>query len=71
MQSTIWGVLGYAGHDHMANSFAQRREQIIGDCCRLKTDVDHYNEIRGDEDVIQLVLDFSEDVAEREIARAA
>jgi len=54
------------------SSFAQRREQIVGDCCRLKTDVDHYNDIRGDEDpVIQLVLDFTEDVAEREIVRAA
>jgi hypothetical protein len=72
VQSTIWGVLGYADHAHMANSFAQRREQIVSDCCQLKADVDHYNDIRGEEDApIQLVLDFTDDVAEREILRAA
>jgi hypothetical protein len=72
VQHTLWGVMGYTKHEHMANAFAQRREQIIGDCFQLKTDVDHYNDIRAKDDPsIQLVLDFTDDVAEREITKAA
>ena len=44
----------------------QRRQQIVGDCRQLKTDVDSYNENRKPNQPIQLVLDFTEDVAEIE-----
>lgn len=48
-------------------AFAQRRDQIIGDCCQLKADVDVYNDMnRGKLPSIQLILDFTDDVAERE-----
>ena len=51
----------------MERAFAQRRDQIIGDCLQLKTDVDVYNDLnRGKQPVIQLVLDFTDDVAERQ-----
>ena len=51
----------------MEKAFAQRRDQIIGDCSQLKTDVDVYNELNaGKRPEIQLVLDFTDDVAERE-----
>lgn len=67
VQYTFWGVLGYAGHEHMEKAFGQRREQIIGDCAQLKTDVDVYNDLnKGKRLEFQLVLDFSDDVAERE-----
>ena len=67
VQHTFWGVLGFAGHEHMEKAFGQRREQIIGDCSQLKTDVDVYNDLnKGQRSEFQLVLDFSEDVAERE-----
>ncbi len=67
VQYTFWGVLGYADHSHMEKAFAQRRDQIIGDCARLKTDVDVYNELNAEKrPEIQLVLDFTDDVAERE-----
>lgn len=67
VQYTFWGVLGFADHDHMERAFAQRRDQIIGDCCQLKTDVDIYNDMnRSKRPVVQLVLDFTDDVAERE-----
>lgn len=69
VQLTFWAMMGYAPHDHMEKAFAQRREQIIGDCVQLKTDVDAYNDmINGKESAIQLVLDFTDDVAEREMA---
>lgn len=50
----------------MEKAFNQRREQIIGDCVQLKTDVDVYNEMNTEQPPIQLVLDFTDDVAERE-----
>ena len=66
VQYTFWGVMGFAPHDHMQKSFAQRREGIIGDCVRLRTDVDVYNDLtRGEYPSVQLILDFTDDVAER------
>jgi hypothetical protein len=54
----------------MEKAFAQRREQIIGDCFQLKTDVDVYNGMTpAKTPKVQLVLDFTEDVAEREEGR--
>jgi hypothetical protein len=67
VQHTFWAMMGFASHDHMEKTFAQRREQIIGDCCRLKVDVDAYNDLSNDKSKqVQMVLDFTEDVAERE-----
>ena len=51
----------------MEKAFAQRRDQIVGDCVQLKTDVDVYNDMNRDKQPeIQLVLDFADDVAERQ-----
>jgi hypothetical protein len=50
----------------MEKAFAQRREQIVGDCVQLRTDVGVYNDMnRGKQPSIQLVLDFTADVEER------
>lgn len=65
-QTTIWGKLGFASREHAEIWFQQRREQIINDCCQLKTDVDVYNDKHSEKEPFQLVLDFTEDVAERE-----
>jgi hypothetical protein len=68
VQYTFWAVLGYAPHAHMEKAFTQRREQVISDCLQLKTDVDVYNDLNRDKNPpIQLILDFTDDVAEREI----
>jgi len=70
VQLTFWGIMGYAPHEHMTIAFSQRREQIVSDCTQLKTDVDVYNDMnRGQRPEIQLVLDFTDDVAEREFIR--
>lgn len=71
VQYTFWAMLDYAPHSHMEKAFAQRREQIVGDCDQLKTDVDVYNDMNlGKNPPIQIVLDFGDDVIERQIARA-
>lgn len=64
VQTTIWGILGYAPHSHMERAYTQRREQVIGDLVQLQVDVEVYNEMSG-RPPIQLVLDFGDDVAER------
>lgn len=67
VQYTFWGVMGYAPHDHMEKAFAQRRELIVGENFQLKVDIDVYNEMNaGKHAAIQLVLDYRDDVAERE-----
>src|SRR5689334_8864651 len=65
VQYTFWAILGYADRPHMQRAFTQRREQIVGDCVQLKTDVDAYNDMNKDAEPIQLILDFTDDVDER------
>src|SRR5258708_16538343 len=67
VQYTFWGALGFAPHSHMERAFAQRRDQIVGDCLQLKTDVAVDNDMnRGKQPEIQLILHFEEDVEERQ-----
>ncbi|SRR5258708_5293304 len=67
VQYTFWGIMGHAPHDHMEKSFAWRRNQIIDDNFHLKTDIDVYNDmVKGKREPIQLVLDYTDDVVERE-----
>lgn len=55
---------------HFINSFSQRRQQIVGDCFQLKTDVDVYNEKNCEQGQIPLVLDFTNDVEELQLFRS-
>jgi hypothetical protein len=64
VQFTFWADLDRAPRPHMEKAFSQRRKQIVSDCFQLKTDVDVYNDLHRDQPVIQLVLDFTNDVAE-------
>ncbi len=63
---SLWGDLDdpNAPHEHFLKSFAQRRSQIVGDCCQLKTDVDVYNDSRTPAEPFQFILDFTLDVDE-------
>lgn len=68
VQTTFWGIMGFAHRSHMERAFTQRREQIIGDCLQLQIDVDAYNGMNPSEKPVQLVLNFTDDVAERRAA---
>lgn len=63
-QKMLWDDIRYATRNFMARAFQLRRRQIVGDCKQLKTDVDSFNDNRPDEIPIQLVLDFTDDIAE-------
>ncbi len=56
-----------APRDHFVRSFAQRRQQIVGDCYQLKTDVDVYNSKSPAMQPIQVPLDFTLDVEEMQL----
>lgn len=53
--------------EHFVKSFAQRRQQIVGDCFQLKTDVDVYNNKNVEQQPIQMLLDFTLDVEELQL----
>lgn len=63
---SLWADLDdpNAPHEHFQRSFAQRRQQIVGDCYQLKTDIDVYNNNRQPAEPIQAILDFTLDVEE-------
>ena len=47
---------------------SKERRSIASDCYALLMKVEHYNEAHADEEPIQLILDFEDDVAEMKIA---
>ena len=65
-QGALWDDIRTAPHKHMKVAFQQRRQGIVGDCHRLKVDVDSYNDNRSPDEPIQLGLDFTNDVLEME-----
>jgi hypothetical protein len=56
-----------APRNHFVRSFAQRRQQVVGDCYQLKTDVDVYNSKSPAMQPIQVPLDFTLDVEELQL----
>jgi hypothetical protein len=68
VQLALWGEMETAPREHMERAFAQRRTQIVGDCVQLNSDVVVYNGMHVDKDPIQIVLNFTDDVAEAEAA---
>jgi hypothetical protein len=55
-----------AARPFMEVSTANRRNQILGECRQLKTDVDSYNERRCPDEPIQISFDFTVDLEELE-----
>ncbi|MEM8492495.1 MAG: hypothetical protein AAF756_16890 [Pseudomonadota bacterium] len=68
-QGTFWADLDKAPRRHMEKAFQQRRQQIVGDCVQLSTDVNVYNDKNEEQTPINLVLDFTDDVEEHNLAR--
>lgn len=66
-QGTLWADIWDATREHMTIAFAQRRQQIVGDCRQLKSDVDSFNENRSKIDPIQMSFDFTLDLLELEL----
>jgi len=63
-QVPLWADIRTASREHMSIAFQQRRQQIVGDCKQLKTDLDSFNENRNMHDPIQMIFDFTYDLEE-------
>jgi hypothetical protein len=66
---TLWGDIRTAPREYMHTAFQQRRQQVVGDCRQLKVDVDSYNENQSVGEPIQMIFDFTNDLAELEAGR--
>jgi hypothetical protein len=69
-QKTFWADIRTATVEHMEVAFQQRRRQIVADCHQLKVDMDSYNQNARPAAQIQLIFDFTDDLAEIEAAEA-
>jgi hypothetical protein len=66
-QQTLWAMMGRVEPEFMVRAFGQRREQIVGECSQLHTDVTVCKEFYPQHATeFSLYLDFTDDVAERE-----
>lgn len=65
-QKVLWDDIRTAVREHMEVALQQRRAQVVGDCKQLKTDMDSYNENKCPDDPIQMVFDFTDDLADAE-----
>ena len=64
-----WADIDDAPRKHVEKSVQQERRLIAGDCYALAMKVEHYNEAHPNEEPIQLILEFQDDVAEMKITR--
>ncbi|KAK0360602.1 hypothetical protein LTR94_026679, partial [Friedmanniomyces endolithicus] len=65
-QLSLWADIDTAPREFLEKSFGQRRQAIVGDCFQIKQDIDHFNDEHPGEQPIQIILDFTDDVAEME-----
>jgi hypothetical protein len=70
-QMTLWDDMRTAPRSHMHLSFQQKRKGIFWDCHQLKDDVDSYNDAHPHEEQIEIVFDFTMDLAEHAAAKSA
>jgi hypothetical protein len=64
-QQTLWHDIHEVSRKKMHLSLTNRRQQMIGDGVQLKIDETVWNRLNPDEDPIQMILDFTDDVEER------
>jgi hypothetical protein len=64
----IWADIDDAPRPHVEKSVQQERRSISSDCFALAMKVEHYNEAHPNEEPIQIILNFEEDVEEMKIA---
>ncbi|MGC9966228.1 MAG: hypothetical protein ABSE08_12550 [Syntrophobacteraceae bacterium] len=67
-QLHLWIDIDEATRKNMIKSLYFRREQMIGDGLQLTYDKDHWNRVHPDEQPIDIIMDFTEDIQERKNA---
>jgi hypothetical protein len=64
-----WADIDTAPRPHVERGLGYRRQSIVADCYQLRIDADHYNSVHPDEEPINPVLQFEDDVEELKIAK--
>jgi hypothetical protein len=70
-QVSLWEDIRTASREHMGIAFDQRRQQILADWRQLKTDIDSYNNNYNSAEPLQMIFDFTNDLAGTQLLRAA
>lgn len=65
----VWGDIDDAPRAHVEKGIQQERRSIAADCYALAMKVEHYNEAHPDEEPIQAIFNFEQDIEEEKIAR--
>ncbi len=63
----VWGDIDDAPRPHVEKSVQQERRSIANDCYALAMKIDHYNDAHPDEEPLQGIFDFTDDVEEMKI----
>jgi hypothetical protein len=63
-----WADIDTAQRPHVEKGLQYRRQGIVSDCYQLRIDADHYNSVHADEEPLNPVLQFEDDVNEMKIA---
>ena len=66
-QTTLWVDSRSDEKKYMVAAFSGHRQQILGECHQLKTDVDSYNQNRNSTEPIQVIFDFTTDLEELDV----
>ena len=64
-----WADIDDAPRQHVEKSVQQERRSIASDCYALVMKVEHYNEAHPDEEPIQTIMNFEDDVNEMKVMR--
>lgn len=64
-----WADIDVAPRAHVEKGLQGERRSIANDCFALAMKRDHYNAMHPDEEPLQVVMNFEEDVEEMKIAR--
>ena len=64
-QSVLWTDIEVAKRPVAHKSLTQYREQMIGEAVHMKLTADHWNRINPNEEPINMMLDFNDDVTWR------
>ena len=63
-----WADIDDAPRRHVEKNVQQERRSIASDCYALIMKVEHYNELHPEEEPIQLILQFEDDINEMKVA---
>lgn len=64
-----WADIDLAPRAHVEKGVQGERRSIASDCFALAMKVDHYNAMHPDEEPLQIIFNFEEDIEEMKIAK--